>query len=257
MTLTTPSQPRSTRRRSAVVAGIVAFASLLGIAAAAPVHAADAYRYWIYWDAGATPPWIFATKGPDSLVPKDGTADGWRFAIAGEPQNTVRSPRIQPNFEAVCGSTPVPPAGQKRVAVVIDFGTTADAPAGSTPPAPDVQCVVAPEKATSTQVLAATGRIRAEGGFICAIDGYPATGCGDVIPNATIPPLTEPTLPVPVAASDSASSSDSAQTSSSPSPTATTAAESGSTTPWLPIVGVIVIAALAIGGFAISRRNRE
>jgi len=254
------------RLRSTLIALLMAIATLLGVAAAAPAGAADAYRYWIYWDAGATGPWIFATKAADAMVPKDGTVDGWRFAIAGEPQDTVRAPRIQPDFEAICGSTPVPPAGQKRVALVLDYGTEADSPDGTMPPEPAVECAVVPEKASSAQVLAATGRVRVEDTLICAIDGYPAAGCGDVVPNAVIPPTSEPTMPVPVVqASASATSTGAAstgvpadQTASSPADsTATGAAGSGSSVPWAPIIAVVVIVVLGVAGVAISRRNRE
>jgi hypothetical protein len=75
-----------------------------------------------------------------------------------------------------CGSTL--PAGQVRVVVVVDPGT-----GGS----PGATCLVVPEGTTGSQLLAYRADLfpgvqrprYAESGLLCAIDGYPAEGCGD------------------------------------------------------------------------------
>src|SRR5262245_44754302 len=57
-------------------------------------------------------------------------------------------------FATVCADTPAKP-GRKRVAVVLDFGTAADAPSGEQPPAPRTVCASVAPDASSAEVLAA------------------------------------------------------------------------------------------------------
>ena len=54
-----------------------------------PAHAA-AYRFWGFYQL-TDGQWAFAQKGSDQIVPKDGSVDGWRFAVA--DVNDVRFPR--------------------------------------------------------------------------------------------------------------------------------------------------------------------
>jgi hypothetical protein len=71
-------------------------------------------------------------------------------------------------------------AGEIRVRVVVDFGGAPGAPSGVS----DV-CVPAADRTTGAELLAARARQlgtpapRYDGGLLCAIDGYPETGCGD------------------------------------------------------------------------------
>lgn len=68
-----------------------------------------------------------------------------------------------------CGPAP---AGQVAVAVVVD-GTRG----------PSQRCVVVPERTDGFGVLRAAGfDLRIDGGFLCAIDGVPATGCAKNFP---------------------------------------------------------------------------
>jgi hypothetical protein len=75
---------------------------------------------------------------------------------------------------ATCGA-----ADQIRVRVIVDFG---DAP-GAPPGVSDV-CVPVADRTTGAELLAARARQlgtpqpRYEGGFLCAIDGVPESGCG-------------------------------------------------------------------------------
>lgn len=62
------------------------------------------------------------------------------------------------------------------VKVVVDYGTIAGAPAG-----PNTRCVDVGEDGTAAEAL--HGRARYKGNFLCAIDGYPETGCGDEPPS--------------------------------------------------------------------------
>ncbi|MFJ8646412.1 SCO2322 family protein [Streptomyces sp. NPDC093546] len=159
----------------------------LSLAVAAPAHAAD-YRYWSFWRTGPGAGWAFATEGPATARPVDGEVNGFRFAVSSDSA-TSAAPRHAPDFAAVCGDTPRE-EGAKRVAVVVDFGTAADAPEGSRPPSPDQRaaCARVPEDATSAEALAAVAKpLRYSGdGLLCAIFGYPRTGCGEqVAPDRT------------------------------------------------------------------------
>ena len=96
-----------------------------------PAHAA-AYRFWGFYQL-ADGQWAFAQKGSDQIVPKDGSVDGWRYAVA--DVNDVRFPRATLTFEQLCASTPAE-TGKKRVGLVIDYGRPADSADGTTPPEP-------------------------------------------------------------------------------------------------------------------------
>jgi len=179
--------------RAAVIAILL---TLAGGAFAAPAQAA-AYRYWGYFHQtkGA---WTFAQTGPAQVVPTDGTMDGWRFAVADE--SSIRTPRATPSFAALCSGTAIK-AGSKRVGLVIDFGRPADSADGATPPAPRATCVSVPEKATGADVLVAGGAtLRLSKALDCAIDGWPATGCGDSVAHvsaAAASPDTKITIAAP------------------------------------------------------------
>jgi hypothetical protein len=62
------------------------------------------------------------------------------------------------------------------VRVVVDYGTIPGSPAG-----PNTRCVDVGEDGTAADAL--KGRARYKGNFLCAIDGYPETGCGDEPPS--------------------------------------------------------------------------
>jgi hypothetical protein len=71
-----------------------------------------------------------------------------------------------PAAAAVCGPAA---SGQVAVSMVVDRGG-----------APSVRCVVVTQGATGLDALRAAGHtVRLDGGFVCAIDGVPATGCGN------------------------------------------------------------------------------
>ncbi|MFD9129040.1 SCO2322 family protein, partial [Kitasatospora sp. NPDC059571] len=78
-------------------------------------------------------------------------------------------------------------ADRTRVAVVLDFGTAADAPAGAgTRPDARTGCASVPAAATSAEVLAALAPpLRYDtNGILCAIAGYPRAGCGEAVAAA-------------------------------------------------------------------------
>ncbi|WP_175607652.1 SCO2322 family protein [Peterkaempfera bronchialis] len=159
-----------------VLAGLLAL-PLLG---ATPAHATG-YRYWSFWDwsQGA---WTYQQQGPATYRPLDGGVDGWRFAVSPDGGSDAARPRAAGDFAAICATTP-PRDGRKRVAVVLDFGTPADAPSGERPPERRTLCAVVPTDASSAEVLAAAvPPLRYNtGGVLCAITGYPRQGCGEVV----------------------------------------------------------------------------
>jgi hypothetical protein len=223
---------------------ILTLLTLAGVVIAAPAQAA-AYRYWGYFhvEKGA---WAFAQTGPGQTVPADGTVEGWRFAVADE--SSIRTPRATPAFDALCAKTAVK-AGSKRVGLVIDYGRPSDAADTATPPpAARATCVTVPVKATGSDVLVAAGAaLRQDKALTCAIDGWPAAGCG------------EPVAPVPAAAA----SPDTKITIAAPVPTAaanpaSTSADNGSNSPaWGIVGGLAAVVAVGALGFAAWRRGRD
>ncbi|MFI8346241.1 SCO2322 family protein [Streptomyces sp. NPDC085596] len=154
-------------------------ASLLVLAATAQAQAAG-YRYWSFWDRSGDR-WTYATQGPAMERPDDGSVRGFRFAVSADSSDANR-PRGTADFGSVCAKTPAK-AGTKRVALVLDFGTPADAPSGETPPAARTVCArVAPDATTADALAEAAKPLRYDtNALLCAIAGYPARGCGEQV----------------------------------------------------------------------------
>jgi hypothetical protein len=232
------TSPRSARTgvRAAVALLVVTLAALV----TAPQAQAAAYRYWGYFQLtdGA---WAFAQKGPEQTVPKDGSVEGWRFAVADE--SSTRTPRVTPSFDQLCSGT-TKASGQKLVGLVVDFGRPADSGDGSTPPAARGECVSVPEDATGSAVLAAAGlTLRVDKGLMCGIENWPASGCGDPVaevPAAAKSPDASITLPAKTAAAEAATDED---TGDGGLPTAA----------WIGIAVVVVVAA----GLGLMARRRS
>ena len=109
-----------------------------------------------------------------------------RFAVSGTAGSV--QPRASSSFGAICGSHAPAPSGQKLVGLVVDYGTTADAPPGQHPPrGVDMFCAQVGDHGTSAQVLVAYATVRSESGLVCAIDGYPANECGAVVTPSPTP----------------------------------------------------------------------
>ncbi|MFE7135317.1 SCO2322 family protein [Streptomyces sp. NPDC057638] len=160
----------------------------LGVAAATPAEAAG-YRYWSFWQSDGRA-WSYATEGPATARPADGSVNGFRFAVSENSADATR-PRQAPDFAAVCGTTAAEP-DRKRVAVVIDPGTPQDAPSGERPPAPRAACARVGTDATAAEALAAVAKpLRYnQQALLCAIAGYPGAGCGEQVPASGDRPRT-------------------------------------------------------------------
>jgi hypothetical protein len=240
----------STVRRTplrVLLAALVAAA--VAVLTTGPAQAA-AYRFWGFYQLtdGA---WSFAQKGPDQTTPADGSVDGWRFAVGDE--SATRFPRAVLGFDAICGSTPAV-SGSKRVGLVVDFGRPADAEDGATPPAPKAVCAVVPTAATSTDVLAKAGELRTEKGLVCAVAGYPATGCGGEVKqvSAAAKAADTPVTVAPPAASTTVTTT--AAASAPVDATARPASSSpGTTVAWV----VVALVVLALVGYLLVRSRRR
>ncbi|MFF7077666.1 SCO2322 family protein [Streptomyces lavendulae] len=226
---------RRPRTTAAVLLGL-----LLTLIAASPALAAG-YRYWSFWD-GAGGTWAYATQGPSTARPADGTVLGFRFSVSKDAAAEAARPRAAADFEAVCAGTAAAD-GKKRVALVLDFGVPEDAPGGERPPqdAPRTACAQVAPEATAAEALASVAKpLRYNGAaLLCGISGYPHTGCGEPIAD-----------PEPGAAAPSASGSAPVSASGSAS------APAGSGGPSAGLVaGIAAVVAVAAAGVWQSRRR--
>ncbi|MFK0021603.1 SCO2322 family protein [Streptomyces sp. NPDC090798] len=174
----------SRRRTCALVLSLL----LLVLGGAGQAQAVG-YRYWSFWDLTGGK-WTYATQGPSTTRPSDGDVQGFRFAVSADSQD-ASTPRGHADFVSICAKTPAR-AGHKRVALVIDSGTSADAPGGETPPAPRTVCARVPADATTAEALATVAKpLRYDtNALLCAIAGYPETGCGDQVATSHTAPST-------------------------------------------------------------------
>ncbi|MFE9934383.1 SCO2322 family protein [Streptomyces sp. NPDC005533] len=225
------------RRPAAALALALALGSVLAVLAAAPALAAG-YRYWSFWDGSDGGRWSYATQGPSTARPKDGSVQGFRFSVSKDAADQAAQPRAAADFEAVCGST-APAQGRKRVALVVDFGVPADAPSGEAPPqdAPRTACAQVAPEATAAEALASVAKpLRYNGAaLLCAVSGYPRQGCG------------EPMADAPAASASAAASATPA------APAAPTADDGGPSAGLL--AGMAAVAALAAAAVWQSRRR--
>lgn len=244
------------RVAGALVAAVLASFTILS--AAAPADAADGYRYWNYFHVKGDA-YEFAQTGPGDVTPKDGDVEGWRYGTSTEQVGIEpRADLATVTFDAVCEGTEAGD-GEKRVAVLVDYGTEADSADGSVPE-PTALCAVAPDKANGLQVLESVIDVRAEQGGICALDGYPASGCFETIKDATVE-KNEPTVDFALpAAATAASDSDAPSDEASPAAGDTTdeaAAEDDGGISW-PLVAVIaLLVVIAVVAIPLARRNRD
>lgn len=217
-------------RRTIARTVVLAIVGVLALLALAPNAQAAAYRYWSYWSAddGA---WSFSSTGPAAATPDAGAVEGWRFGITSTSGGAQDAPRAdaQQAFARICGTT-APAAGAKRIALVIDPGTAADAEPGQAPGPLVERCVEVPLSATGYDVLRTTGPLRVSEGLICAVGGYPGTGCAEVVDDAARATAMQPQ---PATAAEPASTS----------------------TPWPAAVAVVMLAILGVIVWRLRRRT--
>jgi hypothetical protein len=171
----------TSRRRLPILA--LALGALLALLAGAGQAQATGYRYWSFWDRDGSA-WVYASQGPSTARPSDGDVQGFRFSVSEDSQDSAK-PRGAASFDAICAGTPAK-GGEKRVALVIDFGTAQDAPSGETPPKPRTACARVADDATSAEALAAVAKpLRYNNqALLCSIAGFPKTGCGEQVSSS-------------------------------------------------------------------------
>jgi ribosomal protein L12E/L44/L45/RPP1/RPP2 len=234
------------RMGARLVAVGMALALPLGAMLVVPPSAnAAAYRYWTYWQASAGT-WNFATAGPATTLPADGSIEGWRFAVTSAAGTSSDEPRATPSFSTVCDGTPAV-SGSKRVALVVDFGDAAAAPGNETPPALLTRCVLAEPDATGYQVLRSVVEVRTnEVGLVCGLAGYPAVGCAELVDQET--------ADARAAAPASGDSPDAPDAAAAEATNKESESESASTALTVILTGLVV--ALGITAAIVSRRRR-
>ncbi|MEU1126937.1 SCO2322 family protein [Streptomyces sp. NPDC005899] len=168
------------RRPAGTAVLLLLAAALLTVLGAGGAQAAG-YRYWSFWEGDGGKGWTYATQGPSLVRPDDGAVQGFRFSVSPDSRDSAR-PRHAPAFGTICAGTPAQD-GRKRIALVIDAGTTADAPDGERPPALRTACArVAPEASTADALASVAKPLRYDSAaMLCAISGYPASGCGEQV----------------------------------------------------------------------------
>ena len=202
-------------------------------------HAADGYRYWNYFHL-ENAAWAFSQTGAGDYTPEDGAVEGYRYGTSTTADGLApRADLGAVTFDKVCAEADSTPT-EKRVAVVIDYGTAADAD-GATPPAPRAACAVVDADANGQQVLEDVADVRFSK-LVCALDGYPAAGCGEPVKGA------EPADEQPVAFELPA-----AKTSTDATDAAN--ADDDSNVLW-PAVGAAILAGL-IGAGAVTLNRRK
>jgi hypothetical protein len=220
--------------------------ALVVLAGASPSYAEDGFRYWNYSHLNGDT-FEFAQTGPGDFTPKDGDVEGWRFGTS--TASTGIEPRAdlaEVDFDSVCGDTEAAD-GEKRVAVLVDYGVAADAD-GAEVPDPIAECAVVPQDANGQQTLESVVDLRTDQSMICALNGYPAQGCGDPVGDAEVE-ADEATVAfaLPAAAE---------QSDTAPQPDTAEESEEGGLSPAL-IAVLVLIVVLAVVAVPLYRRNRE
>jgi hypothetical protein len=224
---------------AALAAALLAAALLVG-GLAGPAAAEDGYRYWNYSQLDGDT-FAFAQTGPGDTNPEDGGVEGWRFGTSTVSQGVFpRADLAEVDFDSVCGDTDAAD-GEKRVAVLVDYGTEADAD-GAEVPEPRGACAVVAADATGQQVLESVVDVRSEKNMICALDGYPAAGCGEPVGDAQVS-ADEQTVAFTLPASEE--------------DTTEAAGTEDEGTNWALYGVLAVVVALAIAAVPLYRRNRE
>ena len=239
---------RSPLRRLLGLLSTLLVAGFLVTGFAGTAHAEEGYRYWNYFHLENSE-WAFSQVGPAGYQPEDGAVEAYRFGASGSSDTDGIPPRAdlsEVNFETICTDQEAA-ADQKRVAVIVDYGTEADAE-GSTPPAPRADCAVVPAEANGQQVLDAVAEVRSEDGLTCALDGYPAQGCGVPVPDVAAAEEQPVAFELPSTDTPAEVGADEA---------GQPASEETSDLLW-PLIGVgLVVVVIASAALALSRRNRS
>lgn len=222
--------------------GLLAVALLFVAFPAASSSASTYYDYWGYWHKppGKTA-WEYSKVGPSGyyLQPDQPQVEGWRFAVGTASPSDPQPRPTNVTYDDYCAGKNT--GAKYRALLVVDYGTQSGARAG-----PVYSCYGFDSAVTGFDVLTQQHSERDSGGLICAIDGYPKSGCGEVVSSPSPKPTRTTTTttttspaphravaPIPSTAGTSGPTPSAAATSrrSGPAPAATAAATSTSATP--------------------------
>lgn len=235
---------RCAPRRGSALLVLLLTALFLG-AGTGPARAADGYKYWNYFHVTAGK-YAFAKTGPSGYTPKDGSVEAYRYGLSSTAAGIdPRTAATTYTVDEICATSPAAKTGQKRVGVLIDYGTVEEAARGESPAEPRAACAVVSDGANGQQVLDAVADIRLDKQLLCGIDGYPVTSCSVTVKD---PPATAQEQPVAFEV-PAEPSSDGA------SPAASDADDGGFPWPLAGALGAVVV--IGGGALALSRRNRR
>lgn len=230
-------------RRIVALFSVLLFASLLIGSTSGTAHAADGFKYWNYFHVKGGK-YAFATTGPSGFKPPNGSVEAYRYGLSSSAAGlTPRVAATTYTIDDLCADTKAT-SGQKRVGVLIDYGTAADAANGATPPKPRGACAVVPTAASGQQVLDAVADIRVEKQLVCGIDGYPVSGCSVTVKN-----------PPPQASQSNVAFTIPSAAESGGSPAAEPENGDGGV-PWTLVGVAAAVVVIGGGALALTRRNR-
>jgi hypothetical protein len=141
-------------------------------------QAADkGWRYWGYFQtAPGKTTWTAAMTGPTVDI-ADGSVQGFSFVFDSTDIPST-APRVKPDFKAICAGVKKD-NDTKRIALVIDFGSSLYAPKGEKVQKTVTRCVRTAIQSQGIDVLGQVAKVRGDAsGLICGIAGYPAKECG-------------------------------------------------------------------------------
>jgi hypothetical protein len=156
---------------------------LLATSMTPPAQAAEkGWRYWGYFQtAPGKTSWTAAMTGPTVDI-ADGSVEGWSFVFSSDDIPSVE-PRVRPDFTKICAGVKADKQS-KRIAVVIDFGSSSYSPKCEKVRKTITTCVRTAKKSQGIDVLGQVTKVRASSsGLICGLAGYPAKECGVEIPT--------------------------------------------------------------------------
>jgi hypothetical protein len=237
------------RRSARVLISLLLLPLLAGLFLAVgsgTAHAATGYKYWNYFHV-QDGKYVFAKTGPSGFAPRNGSVEAYRYGLSSTAAGiTPRADATKYSFDDICAGSKAQ-TGQKRVAVLLDYGTAQDAASGEKPPEPRAACAVVASNANGQQVLDAVTDLRTEKTLICGIDGYPVKSCSVTVKN---PPkaTTDKSVDFAMPAASKASSSSTKPVKGD--------SEQGGGISWPLVAVVVVVIALVVGGLLLARRNR-
>jgi hypothetical protein len=233
-------------RRTVALFSVLFFAFVLVCSTSGTAHA-DGFKYWNYFHVKGGK-YAFATTGPSGFKPPNGSIEAYRYGLSSTAAGLApRTAATTYTIKDLCEGKKAT-SGQKRVGVLIDYGTAADAANGTTPPKPRGACAVVPTAATGQQVLGAVAKVRVEKQLVCGIDGYPVQGCSVTVKNP--PPAAKQknvAFSLPAAATSG---------NAKPAAAASGSSDNGGGVPWTLVGVAAAVVVIGGGALALTRRNR-